>query len=154
VAVDVGYGQLDWRLREDERVTALERTNVRMLSRDRVPGPVEGVVADLSFISLRLVLPALVGVAEPDADHVLLVKPQFEVGKEAVGRSGVVRDPELWIAAMEGVAGAASPLGLGVANAIPSPLEGPAGNREFFLHLRHGPGDLEVLAAAAHEVTR
>ena len=95
IAVDVGYGQLDWRLRNDARVTVLERTNVRHLRASDLPLKPEGVVADLSFISLTLVLPALAAVAGPRADYVLLVKPQFEVGKKAVPRGGVVRDPDL-----------------------------------------------------------
>ena len=94
MAVDVGYGQLIWRLQNDERVQVLDRTNVRHLTPEDIGGPVELVVADLSFISLRLVLPALVGCVVPEGDLVLLVKPQFEVGREQVGRGGVVRDPE------------------------------------------------------------
>jgi 23S rRNA (cytidine1920-2'-O)/16S rRNA (cytidine1409-2'-O)-methyltransferase len=136
VAVDVGYGQLDWRLRTDPRVVVLDRTNVRHLAPEAVPPPPPDlVVADLSFISLRLVLPALRAVADPDADFVLLVKPQFEAGPERVGKGGVVRDPGTWRDALEGVAAAAADLGLQVAGATPSPLPGPAGNVEFFLHL-------------------
>ncbi|MFN2586531.1 MAG: TlyA family RNA methyltransferase [Actinomycetota bacterium] len=153
VAADVGYGQLDWRLRNDERVVVLERLNLRDLTRDDLPWAPEGVVADLSFISLRLVLPALARAAEPDADFVVLVKPQFEVGRDAVGSGGVVRHPDLWIAAMEGVVDAAAGSGLGLGRAVPSEVPGPAGNREFFLHLRRGAGaPRDVLAAAAREV--
>jgi 23S rRNA (cytidine1920-2'-O)/16S rRNA (cytidine1409-2'-O)-methyltransferase len=135
-AVDVGYGQLDWRIRNDERVVVLERTNVRNLTRADLPWAPDGIVADLSFISLTLVLPALRAVARRDADFVLLVKPQFEVGAEAVGKGGVVRDPALWQAAMERVAGAGAAEGLAMVDAAPSVLTGPAGNREFFIHLR------------------
>ncbi|HEX2195432.1 MAG TPA: TlyA family RNA methyltransferase [Actinomycetota bacterium] len=151
VAADVGYGQLDWRLRNDERVVVIERLNLRELTRDRLPWPPEGVVADLSFISLRLVLPALVGAALEAADFVVLVKPQFEVGRDGVGKGGVVRDPGLWAASMRGVADAAAALGLAVAGAVPSPVPGPAGNREFFLHLRAGgnAGDDAIVAAAS-----
>ena len=153
VAADVGYGQLDWSLRNDERVTVLERLNLRDLTANHLPWRPEGVVADLSFISLRLVLPALVAVSEEEADFVVMVKPQFEVGRAAVGKGGVVRDPELWIEAMRGVAGAGRDLGLGLAGAAPSGLPGPAGNREFFLHLRRraGAGD-DILDACAREV--
>ncbi len=151
VAVDVGYGQLDWRLRSDPRVDVRERTNVRHLRPGDLPPPPPGlVVADLSFISLRLVLPALRAVAAADADHVLLVKPQFEAGRAAVGKGGVVRDPRVWAAALRSVAEAAAAVGLGAAGACPSPLPGPAGNVEFFWHLRAGAtGDTAALAAAA-----
>lgn len=135
-AVDVGYGQLHWKLRNDPRVHVVERTNARELRPGDLPFVPEGVTADLSFISLTVVLPAVVRVADPRADYVLLVKPQFEVGKADVGKGGVVRDPELWRAAMQRVARASEVLGLGVAGAAASKLRGPAGNREFFLHLR------------------
>jgi len=140
-AVDVGYGQLAWALRTDERVTVLDRVNVRELEPEQV-APAPGLVtADLSFISLRLVLPALIRCASPDADFVLLVKPQFEVGKDRVGTGGVVRDPELRREAVASVAAAAAALGLGVAGLVASPLPGPAGNVEFFVWLRRGvPG--------------
>jgi 23S rRNA (cytidine1920-2'-O)/16S rRNA (cytidine1409-2'-O)-methyltransferase len=144
VAADVGYGQLAWSLRTDPRVTVLDRVNVRTL--DRVEGldPVPGlVVADLSFISLTLVLPALVACAMPDADFVLLVKPQFEVGKGRVGSGGVVREAADRAAAVRRVAGAASGLGLGVLGVTASPLPGPAGNVEYFLWLRRGAPPLD-----------
>ena len=137
-AIDVGYGQLAWGLRNDERVTVIERTNVRTLTPDELPWSPEGVVADLSFISLTLVLPALRAVALDDADFILLVKPQFEVGKDEVGKGGVVRDPNLWRAAIRRVVERAAELGLGLAAAVPSEVPGPAGNREFFVHLRDG----------------
>ncbi|MBA2426005.1 MAG: TlyA family RNA methyltransferase [Actinobacteria bacterium] len=141
-AVDVGYGQLDWRLRNDPRVVVLERTNVRNLSPSDLPWSPEGVVADLSFISLTLALPALTRVAAGTADYVLLVKPQFEVGAGSVGRAGVVRDPALWAAAITKVVGAAGREGLALVDAAASPLRGPAGNREFFVHLRRAaPAD-------------
>jgi len=142
VAVDVGYGQLAWSLQTDERVTVLDRVNVRSLSPAQVAPPPEVVVADLSFISLALVLPALVECAAPDADFVVMVKPQFEVGKEQVG-GGVVRDPALRAAAVAGVAEAAAGLGLGVAGITASPLPGPAGNVEYFLWLRRGAAPLD-----------
>ncbi len=139
VAVDVGYGQLDHRLASDPRVTVLDRTNARHLTPAVVPGPAPDlVVADLSFISLTLVLPALVAVAAPGADLVLLVKPQFEVGRGAVGRGGVVRDPATRSAAVARVADAAVALGCLLQGSADSPLPGPKGNLERFLHLRRG----------------
>lgn len=141
VAVDVGYGQLAWSLRSDDRVRVLDRTNVRELSPDVVGSPVDVVVGDLSFISLRLVLAPLQSVCAPGADLVLMVKPQFEVGKERVGKGGVVRDPGLRAEAVLDVCRAAGEHGLGVAGVTASPLPGPSGNVEYFLWLRAGsPG--------------
>lgn len=141
VAVDVGYGQIAWRLREDPRVTVVERTNVRTLDPALV-APAPGlVVGDLSFISLTLVIPALVRAADPRADFLLLVKPQFEVGKERLGNGGVVRDTSLHAWAMRKVADCAAANGLSVAGAAPSPLPGPAGNVEYFLYMRAGDAD-------------
>jgi 23S rRNA (cytidine1920-2'-O)/16S rRNA (cytidine1409-2'-O)-methyltransferase len=142
VAVDVGYGQLAWSLRTDDRVTVLDRVNVRSLTPDQVAPAPEVVVADLSFISLRLVLPALVDCAAPEADFVLMVKPQFEVGREQV-RGGVVRDPALRSQAVADVAAAAADLGLGAAGVTASPLPGPSGNVEYFLWLRRGAATLD-----------
>ena len=136
VAVDVGYGELAWSLRTDDRVRVLERTNVRTLTPEQIGGPVDLVVADLSFISLRLVLPALTSCARPDADLLPMVKPQFEVGRERLGSGGVVRDPALRAAAVLEVGRAAGELGWGTAGVVASPLPGPAGNVEFFLWLR------------------
>jgi 23S rRNA (cytidine1920-2'-O)/16S rRNA (cytidine1409-2'-O)-methyltransferase len=136
VAVDVGYGQLAWSLRTDPRVTVLERTNVRTLEPDAIGGPVDLTVADLSFISLRLVLPALAACTKPAGDLALMVKPQFEVGRERVGSGGVVRDPALRAEAVLDVARAAAELGLGLAGVAASPLPGPSGNVEFFVWLR------------------
>jgi 23S rRNA (cytidine1920-2'-O)/16S rRNA (cytidine1409-2'-O)-methyltransferase len=136
VAVDVGYGQLAWPLRTDGRVRVVERTNVRTLAPDTIGGPVDVTVADLSFISLRLVLPALVGCTAADGDLVPMVKPQFEVGRDRVGAGGVVREPALRAQAVLDVATGAAALGLGVAGVAPSTLPGPSGNVEFFLWLR------------------
>ncbi|AVT38671.1 TlyA family RNA methyltransferase [Plantactinospora sp. BB1] len=136
LAVDVGYGQLAWAIRTDERVRVFERTNVRTLTPDTIGGTVTLTVADLSFISLRLVLPALAGCTAPDGDLVLMVKPQFEVGKERVGSGGVVRDPQLRVEAVLAVTEAAAGLGLGLAGVVASPLPGPSGNVEFFVWLR------------------
>jgi 23S rRNA (cytidine1920-2'-O)/16S rRNA (cytidine1409-2'-O)-methyltransferase len=141
VAADVGYGQLAWSLRTDPRVTVLDRVNVRTLEQvTPVPGL---VVADLSFISLTLVLPALVACAAPDADFVLLVKPQFEVGKGRVGSGGVVREAANRADAVRRVASAAVTLGLGVPGVTASPLPGPSGNVEYFLWLRRGAPPLD-----------
>jgi 23S rRNA (cytidine1920-2'-O)/16S rRNA (cytidine1409-2'-O)-methyltransferase len=134
VAVDVGYGQLDWRLREDPRVTVLERVNVRELRPELLPYAAEIMVADLSFISLRLALPALVRCASPDARFVLLVKPQFEAGRAEVGDGGVVRDPEVWRRVVAEIADCCREEGARVMGTIASPLLGPAGNVEFFVH--------------------
>ncbi len=150
VAVDVGYGQMIWRLRNDERVTVLDRTNVRSLAPEDIGGPVELAVADLSFISLRLVLAALAACLRPEGDLLLLVKPQFEVGRELVGRGGVVRDPTLRAGAIRAVAHAGADLGFGVRGLVPSSLAGPAGNVEFVLWLAESGGPLseEALTAA------
>ena len=156
-AADVGYGQLAWSLRTDPRVTVLDRVNVRSLRPEQAAGP-DGrlpdlVVADLSFISLALVLPALAGCADADADFVLLVKPQFEVGKGRVGAGGVVRDAGLRAEAVTSVGQAAAGLGLGVRGVAASPLPGPAGNVEYFVWLRRGapPLDDEDLRRAIAE---
>ncbi|WP_104106306.1 TlyA family RNA methyltransferase [Nocardioides sp. 616] len=138
VAVDVGYGQLVWRLRQDPRVIVHDRTNVRDLSLDVVGDPVDLVVGDLSFISLRLVLDALISVTAPDGELVLMVKPQFEVGKDRVGKGGVVRDLALRTEAVSAVAAAAQARGWGTGAVVTSPLPGPSGNVEFFLLLRAG----------------
>lgn len=140
VAVDVGYGQLAWSLRSDPRVKVVERTNVRDLTADSIGGPVEVIVADLSFISLSTVLPALVRCARSDADIVPMVKPQFEVGRELVGAGGVVSDPAVRASAVLQVAGRAHELGWAVRGVTASPLPGPSGNVEYFLWLRGDPG--------------
>jgi 23S rRNA (cytidine1920-2'-O)/16S rRNA (cytidine1409-2'-O)-methyltransferase len=136
IAVDVGYGELDWRLRQDPRVTVLERTNVRDLDAGSLPVRPDLLVADLSFISLRRVLPALVGCAAPRADLVVLVKPQFEARRDEVADGGVVSDPALWRRVVREVAGGGEDLGLEAVAVMASPLLGPAGNAEFLLHLR------------------
>jgi 23S rRNA (cytidine1920-2'-O)/16S rRNA (cytidine1409-2'-O)-methyltransferase len=148
VAVDVGYGQLIWRLQNDERVQVVDRTNVRHLTPEDVGGRVDLLVADLSFISLRLVLPALAGCVVPRGDLVLLVKPQFEVGRGEVGKGGVVRDPNAHADAIRGVLAVAVTLGLGVRGLVRSSLPGPAGNLEYVLWLSDTglPLDEEELA--------
>jgi 23S rRNA (cytidine1920-2'-O)/16S rRNA (cytidine1409-2'-O)-methyltransferase len=148
IAVDVGYGQLAWALQQDPRVTVLDRTNVRELTVDVLPARPDLVEADLSFISLGLVLPALEAITHADADLVLMVKPQFEVGKERLGKGGVVRDPELRADAIRSVAADARTVGFGVRGLVASPLPGPAGNVEYFLWLRRDADDLHPDDAA------
>jgi 23S rRNA (cytidine1920-2'-O)/16S rRNA (cytidine1409-2'-O)-methyltransferase len=156
VAVDVGYGQLAWSLRSDPRVIVLDRTNVRDLNPQVVGEPVDLVVADLSFISLRLVLAPLAACATPEADLVLMVKPQFEVGRDRVAKGGVVRDPSMRAEAVRSVASAAREVGLGVAGVTASPLPGPSGNVEYFLWLRAGapPVDPAAVDRAVQEGPR
>ncbi|WP_335982205.1 MULTISPECIES: TlyA family RNA methyltransferase [Streptomycetaceae] len=144
VAVDVGYGQLAWSLQSDDRVTVKDRTNVRELTLEAIDGrPVGLVVGDLSFIPLGLVLPALVRCAAPDADLVLMVKPQFEVGRERLGSGGVVRSSRLRAESVRKVAEQAAVLGLGALGVTASPLPGPSGNVEYFLWLRSGAPALD-----------
>jgi len=154
VAADVGHGQLVERLRADPRVEVREGVNVRYLQAGDVEPAPGVVVGDLSFISLGLVLPALVAVAAPDADLVLMVKPQFEVGRERLGSGGVVRSAGLRAEAVLGVTAAAGGLGLAVLDVARSPLPGPSGNVEYFLHLRRGADGLagDALTARVHEV--
>ena len=152
VAVDVGYGQLAWSLRSDERVRVHDRTNIRRLTTEAIGGAVDLVVGDLSFISLALVLDALVGVTRPDGDLALMVKPQFEVGRERLGKGGVVREPALRAEAVRRVVAAATERGWGARGVCRSPLPGPSGNVEFFVWLRRGPGtvtDEDIDTAAA-----
>jgi 23S rRNA (cytidine1920-2'-O)/16S rRNA (cytidine1409-2'-O)-methyltransferase len=134
-AVDVGYGQLSWRLRTDPRVTVRERTNVRFLADGDIDPPPGLVVADLSFISLTTVIGALAAVAGPAAHFLLMVKPQFEVGKDALPAGGVVRDPAQRAEAVARVVAAARDVGLYLHHVVRSPLPGPSGNVEFFIHV-------------------
>lgn len=135
-AIDVGYGQLAWRLRQDPRVILLERTNIRSLPREAIPEPVDLVVIDVSFISLRLVLPAVLPFLRPGGRLIALVKPQFEVGKGKVGKGGVVRDPGLQQEAVTAVKDYAVALGLQFLGVLPAPIRGPKGNQEYLLYLR------------------
>lgn len=144
VAVDVGYGQLAWRLQQDPRVQVHDRVNIRDLTLELIGGPVDLVVGDLSFISLGLVLDPLLAVTRPDGELALMVKPQFEVGKERVGKGGVVRDPALRAEAVESVAAAAARRGWGARAVTTSPLPGPSGNVEFFLWLRRGEAAIDT----------
>lgn len=140
VALDVGHGQLDWRLRNDPRVLVMEGVNARTLQPTDVPGPFGLVTVDVSFISLRLILPALVPLLSAGGDLVALVKPQFEAGREQVGRGGVVRDEEVREGAIATVIEAAATLGLGCRGRLASPITGPAGNREELVHLARWGG--------------
>ena len=153
VAADVGRGLLDWRLRTDDRVVVKDKTNVRSLTPEDIGGPVELVVADLSFISLRLVLPALAACLDEEGDLLPMVKPQFEVGKERLGSGGVVRDPLLRAEAVLDVVASAAGLGLRLHGVTASPLPGPSGNVEFFVWLRRGEpldaADATALVGAA-----
>lgn len=151
-AVDVGYGQLLWSLQTDPRVRVMDRTNVRTLTPDQVQPPVDLVVSDLSFISLRLVLPALAQVSTPTADYLLMVKPQFEVGKDRLGAGGVVRDTALHVEAILGVVAAAAEVGLHLHASAASPLPGPSGNIEYFVHLNRATGVTDPEATVARAV--
>ena len=135
IAIDVGYGQLHPRLRADSRVTVLERTNARTLT--ELPFAPELVVCDVSFISVRKALPPVLALAQPGWEALVLVKPQFEAGREEVGKGGVVRDPEVHARVLRNVAEAALAWPAQVVGVVDSGLPGPKGNREFFLHLRH-----------------
>jgi 23S rRNA (cytidine1920-2'-O)/16S rRNA (cytidine1409-2'-O)-methyltransferase len=156
-AVDVGHGQLAWRLRTDPGVVCLEGINARYLTPDQLGGPCDLVTADLAFISLRLVWPAIARIVRPDGDVVALVKPQFEAGRTRVGRRGVVRDPAVHRAVLVDVLAGAARCGLGAVGVTPSPVLGPAGNIEYLVHLRPGasrPLDIEAVVEDAHRRAR
>lgn len=152
-AVDVGHDQLVPALRADERVTVLEGSNVRYLTADDLETAPDVVVGDLSFISLRLVLPAVAGLLRPATDALLLVKPQFEVGRGRLGSGGVVRDAALHVESVIGVGQAAATAGLTVRAVVPSPVPGPSGNREYFCWLRPSPTPVGDLAAPPTALT-
>lgn len=143
VAVDVGYGQLHERLRTDPRVDVVDRTNIRHADPTALGAPFDVVVADLSFISLRTVAGSLAALGGDEADWMVLVKPQFELGKGRVGKRGVVRDPALHCQAIEAVATGFDAAGIGATAVVASPITGAAGNREFFLHARRGPSRID-----------
>ena len=138
-AVDVGYGQLDWRLRNDPRIVVFEKTNIRYLDLSALPYPADIATIDVSFISLKLVLPPVKALLRPENQIMALIKPQFEVGKGKVGKGGVVRSPDEHQRVIEEIKAAATALGYGVCGVIESPLLGPAGNKEFFIHLSASP---------------
>ena len=154
-AVDVGYGQLDWKLRNDERVVCLERTNARYLTHEQVPDELDFASVDVSFISLKLILPALAGLLKPDGHAVCLVKPQFEAGREKVGKKGVVRDPAVHLEVLEHFLEHAKESGFTVLGLTYSPIRGPEGNIEYLGYLsRAGETqeefDLHALVDASH----
>jgi 23S rRNA (cytidine1920-2'-O)/16S rRNA (cytidine1409-2'-O)-methyltransferase len=154
-AIDVGRGQLDWRLRQDPRVVVMERTHARGL--ERLPEPVDAAVADLSFISLRQVLPSVFGWLRPGGWVVALVKPQFEAGRAQVGRGGVVRDPAVHAQVLREVAASVAEQGRRVVAVASSPITGPAGNREFLVEIAPGGGDVDLdgaIEAAVGEASR
>ncbi len=140
VALDVGYGQLDWKLRQDPRVTVLERTNARHLQPGTLPYAPDLIVVDVSFISLKLVLPALVGALSPHGVIIVLVKPQFEAGKDRIGKGGVVRDPQVHLEVLRDLVGWLRDARIAVKGIVRSPLKGPAGNIEFLMWLEPGDG--------------
>ena len=154
-AVDVGYGQLDWKLRQDERVVCMERTNARYLTKEQIPEPLDFVSVDVSFISLGLIFPALRPLLADNANLVCLIKPQFEAGKEKVGKKGVVRDPEVHRQVLNGFVELARQLEFAILGLTFSPVKGPEGNIEFLAHLtresREGIcPDTAAIVAAAH----
>jgi len=158
VAVDVGYGQLAWSLRNDQRVKVLERTNARYLTLEAIGGPVDFVSADLAFISLAKVMPVILPLLKPEADLVLLVKPQFEAGRGQVGKKGVVKDPAIHLTVVRRIAEAAQKLGLTPVDVNFSPITGPEGNIEYLLHLSNAaspvgefPERVERAVAEAHD---
>ena len=157
-AVDVGYGQLAWSVRCDPRVVCLERTNIRYVTREQVPDPLDLAVCDVSFISLRLVLPVAYQLLKPDGQMLTLIKPQFEAGREKVGKKGVVRDLNVHIEVIENVLNSAKQIGFTPVGLIYSPIKGPEGNIEFLAHLRkQGTAlcpDIAGVVRLAHENTR
>ena len=157
-AVDVGYGQLAWSVRCDPRVVCLERTNIRYVTREQVPDPLDLAVCDVSFISLRLVLPVAYQLLKPDGQMLTLIKPQFEAGREKVGKKGVVRDPNVHIDVIENVLNSAKQIGFTPVGLTYSPIKGPEGNIEFLAHLRkQGTAlcpDIAGVVRLAHENTR
>lgn len=138
-SIDVGYGQLAWKLRQDPRVVVLERTNFRYLPREAIPEVADLAVVDVSFISLKLVIPKIVPFLKPGGIILALVKPQFEVGKGQVGKGGVVRDPELQLRTVDDIKMFSQGLGLAVQGVLPSPILGPKGNQEYLLYLQLQP---------------
>jgi len=151
-AIDVGYGQLAWRLRNDPRVVVMERTNIRKV--ERLPEPADFAVVDVSFISLRQVLPNLEPLLKPGGHAVLLIKPQFEAGRREVGKKGVVRDPAVWRSVLQNVLRFAAERDWSVLGLTRSPIRGPAGNVEFLVHLAKGPRSRSIdIDAAVDRVT-
>ena len=158
-AVDVGYGQLDWKLRGDPRVVCMERTNARYLTHEQIPEELDFASVDVSFISLRLILPALDGLLSPEGEAVCLVKPQFEAGREKVGKKGVVRDPAVHLEVLEHFLDHAGDAGFTVLGLTYSPIRGPEGNIEYLGYLEKGPRqertfDLKALVDESHQTLK
>ena len=158
-AVDVGYGQLAWKLREDPRVVCLERTNARYLTHEQIPDELDFASIDVSFISLKLILPAVAGVLKNGGQVASLVKPQFEAGKEKVGKKGVVRDPAVHKEVLEHYLGHAKEAGFGVLGLTYSPIRGPEGNIEYLGFLQKGAAqtetfDLDALVEESHQTLK
>ena len=156
-AVDVGYGQLAWSLRQDERVVNMERTNIRHISPEQIPEALDLAVADLSFISLKLVLPAISSVLKDKAELVCLIKPQFEAGKDEVGKKGVVRDEGVHLSVIESILDFVPTIGLTVLGLDYSPIKGPEGNIEYLCYMKKGGGEAPDINAvgiveASHEL--
>lgn len=155
-SVDVGYGQLAWKLRTDERVINLERCNLRYISREQIPEELDLAVMDVSFISIRLILPTVKPLLKPDADYICLIKPQFEAGREEVGKKGVVRDRSVHERVIHEILSFASEIGFSVMGLDYSPIRGPEGNIEYICHLKNGvyppiPVDVSAVVTASHE---
>ena len=155
-AVDVGYGQLAWKLRTDERVVNLERTNLRYVTEEQIPELLDMAVMDVSFISIKLVLPAVKALLKPDADIVCLIKPQFEAGKDEVGKKGVVRDKAVHESVVRDILSFAPEIGLSVMGLDFSPIKGPEGNIEYICHMKNGdfeaaPIDVSAVVEASHK---
>lgn len=155
-AIDVGYGQLAWSLRTDERVTCMERTNIRYVQPEQIGEPVDLAVCDVSFISLSLVLPAALPLLKPEGEIATLIKPQFEAGREKVGKKGVVRDPKVHLEVLEKIKALCDEIGISILNMTYSPIKGPEGNIEFLAHLKKKNGvsqeiNLEELVMSAHQ---
>lgn len=148
-SVDVGYGQLAWSLRNDERVVNMERTNIRYISSEQIPEPLDICVMDLSFISVKLVLPAVCALLKEDAQLVCLIKPQFEAGREEVGKKGVVRDKAVHLSVIESVLSFAPTVGMTVMGLDFSPIKGPEGNREYLCYMKKGVHEAGFINAAA-----
>lgn len=148
-SVDVGYGQLAWSLRNDGRVVNMERTNIRYISSEQIPEPLDICVMDLSFISVKLVLPAVCALLKDDAQLVCLIKPQFEAGREEVGKKGVVRDKAVHLSVIESVLSFAPTVGMTVMGLDFSPIKGPEGNREYLCYMKKGVHEAGLINAAA-----
>ncbi|MDO5444504.1 MAG: TlyA family RNA methyltransferase [Eubacteriales bacterium] len=154
-SVDVGYGQLAWKLRNDERVVNLERTNLRYVTEDQIPEKLSLAVCDVSFISIKLIIPAVVPLLEEDAEFICLIKPQFEAGRELVGKKGVVRDPAVHKQVIDDILSFVPSTGLSVMGLDYSPITGPEGNIEFLLYMKKHVGegadvDSSAVVSAAH----